>query len=141
VAPTVTFGLNGPDRAILSYLPPDSHEIPDTGIPFNNPVTTGADVGKNGNGTPFNVDRETFYGLANRDFRDTKSDVGTIDLRHEFSNRTWSLRNVTRYGKSKNDYVWTQPDDSKGNTVLYGTVWRRANTRATETAPSPTSPA
>ncbi len=133
VAPTVTFGLTGPDRAIVSVYHLTSHEIPDTGIPFNNPVTSGADVGKNGNGTPFAVDRETFYGLANRDFRDTKSDVGTIDLRHEFS-KALSLRNVTRYGKSTNDYVWTQPDDSKGNTVRYGTVWRRANTRATETA-------
>jgi catecholate siderophore receptor len=132
VAPTVTFGLSGPDRAIVSLYHLTSHEIPDTGIPFNNPVTTGKDVARNGNGTPFAVDRETFYGLANRDFRDTKSDVGTIDLRHEFSPNL-SLRNVTRYGKSNNDYVWTQPDDSKGNTVLYGTVWRRANTRATET--------
>lgn len=132
VAPTVTFGLHGPDRAIVSLYHLTSHEIPDTGIPFNNPVTTGPNVSKNGNGTPFAVDRATFYGLANRDFRDTKSDVGTIDLRHEFS-RDLTLRNVTRYGKSNNDYVWTQPDDSKGNTVLYGTVWRRANTRATET--------
>jgi catecholate siderophore receptor len=132
VAPTVTFGLNGPDRAVVSLYHLTSHEIPDTGIPFNNPITTGPNVSKNGNGTPFAVDRETFYGLANRDFRDTRSDVGTIDLRHEFS-KDLSLRNVTRYGKSTNDYVWTQPDDSKGNTVLYGTVWRRANTRATET--------
>lgn len=132
VAPTVTFGLNGPDRAIVSLYHLTSHEIPDTGIPFNNPITTGADVAKNGNGTPFAVDRATFYGLANRDFRDTKSDVATIDLRHEFS-RNLSLRNVTRYGKSNNDYVWTQPDDSKGNTVRYGTVWRRANTRDTQT--------
>jgi catecholate siderophore receptor len=132
VAPTVTFGLKGPDRAIISLYHLTSHEIPDTGIPFNNPITTGANVSKNGNGTPFAVDRETFYGLANRDFRDTKSDVGTIDLRHEFSPKL-ALRNVTRYGKSKNDYIWTQPDDSKGNTVLYGTVWRRANNRATET--------
>jgi catecholate siderophore receptor len=132
IAPTVTFGLNGPDRAILSFYHLSSHEIPDTGIPFNNPVTTGPNVSKNGNGTPFAVDRDTFYGLANRDFRDTKSDVGTIDLRHEF-NKDLVLRNVTRYGKSQNDYIWTQPDDSKGNTVLYGTVWRRANTRVTET--------
>jgi catecholate siderophore receptor len=133
VAPTVTFGLSGPDRAIVSLYHLTSHEIPDTGIPFNNPITTGPNVSKNGNGSPFAVDRETFYGLANRDFRNTKSDVGTVDLRHEFS-PTLALRNVTRYGKSQNDYVWTQPDDSKGNTVLYGTVWRRANTRATETA-------
>jgi catecholate siderophore receptor len=132
VAPTVTFGLNGPDRAIVSLYHLSTHEIPDTGIPFNNPFATGPNVAKNGNGTPFAVDRSTFYGLANRDFRDTKSDVGTIDLRHEFRPGL-ALRNVTRYGRSQNDYIWTQPDDSKGNTVLYGTVWRRANTRASET--------
>ena len=132
MAPTVTFGLTGPTRAIVSVYHLTTHEIPDTGIPFNNPVTTGTNVSKNGNGTPFNVDRSTFYGLANRDFRDTKSDIATIDLRHELANGI-TLRNVTRYGKTNNDYVWTQPDDSKGNTVLYGTVWRRANTRVTET--------
>jgi len=132
VAPTVTFGLNGPTRAIVSVYHLTTHEIPDTGIPFNNPFSSGTNVARNGDGRPWNVDRNTFYGLANRDFRDTRSDVGTIDLRHEFS-KAAVLRNVTRYGRSQNDYVWTQPDDSKGNTVLYGTVWRRANSRATET--------
>lgn len=132
VAPTVTFGLTGPDQAIVSVYHLTSHETPDTGIPFNNPFSSGANVAKNGNGQPWAVDRSTFYGLANRDFRDTKSDIATIDLRHRFAGGT-ELRNVTRYGKSNNDYVWTQPDDSKGNTVLYGNVWRRANTRVTET--------
>ena len=132
VAPTVTFGLNGPTKAILSYYHMQSSEIPDTGIPFNNPFTSGPNLARNGDGTPINVARETWYGLLNRDFRDTKSDIGTVDLRHDFGNNL-VLRNVTRYGKSQNDFVWTQPDDSKGNTMLYGTVWRRANTRVTET--------
>jgi catecholate siderophore receptor len=132
IAPTITFGLTGPTKAILSYYHMQSSEIPDTGIPFNNPFTTGPNVARNGNGTPIDVPRETFYGLVNRDFRDTKTDIGTIDLRHEFGNNL-VLRNVTRYGKSKNDFVWTQPDDSKGNVALYGTVWRRANTRVTDT--------
>ncbi|WP_229452018.1 TonB-dependent receptor [Massilia niastensis] len=132
IAPTVTLGLTGPTRAILSYYHMESSEIPDTGIPFDNPITTGANVSKNGGGTPFTVDREAFYGLANRDFRDTETDVATVDVRHEFGSGL-ALRNVTRYGKSSQDYVWTQPDDSKGNTVLYGTVWRRANTRVVDT--------
>ena len=132
IAPTVTFGLNGPTKAILSYYHLTTSEIPDTGIPFNNPFSSGANVARNGNGTPVDVDRSTFYGLANRDFRDTKTDIGTVDLRHDFGGGL-VLRNVTRYGKSKNDYVWTQPDDSKGNVILYGTVWRRANTRFTDT--------
>ncbi|KQQ96608.1 TonB-dependent siderophore receptor [Massilia sp. Leaf139] len=132
IAPTVTFGMSGPTKAILSYYHMESSEIPDTGIPFNNPFSSGPNVARNGNGTPLNVARETFYGLANRDFRDTETDIGTIDLRHDFGNDL-VLRNVTRYGKSTNDFVWTQPDDSKGNVLLYGTVWRRANTRVTDT--------
>jgi len=132
IAPSVTFGLMGPTRAVLSYYHMQSSEIPDTGIPFDNPISSGPDMAKNGGGTPFTVDREAFYGLANRDFRDTETDVATVDLRHELS-ANLALRNVTRWGKSGQDYVWTQPDDSKGNTVRYGTVWRRANTRIVDT--------
>ena len=132
IAPTVTFGLNGPTRAILSYYHMQSSEIPDTGIPFNNPFASGPNTASNGDGTPLDVARDTFYGLVNRDFRDTEADIGTVDLRHEFS-PSLALRNVTRYGKTSNDFVWTQPDDSKGNVALYGTVWRRANTRVTDT--------
>jgi hypothetical protein len=132
VAPTVTFGLNGPTRAILSVYHLTSHEIPDTGIPFNNPSAaaptwrrTATAPRSTSTATP-----STAWPTATSAI--PRSDVGTIDLRHEFSGAL-VLRNVTRYGKSTNDYVWTQPDDSKGNTVLYGTVWRRANTRATDT--------
>ncbi|MFC4930817.1 TonB-dependent receptor [Massilia sp. GCM10023247] len=132
IAPTITFGLTGPTKAILSYYHMTSNEIPDTGIPFNNPFASGPNVPLNGDGTPVKVDRNTFYGLVNRDFRDTETDIGTVDLRHDFGNKL-VLRNVTRYGKTKNDFVWTQPDDSKGNVALYGTVWRRANTRVTDT--------
>ena len=132
VAPTVTFGLTGPTKAVLSYYHLSSRDIPDSGIPFDNPFASGPNTTRNGNGTPFDVSRETFYGLANRDFRDIDSDIGTVDLRHDFGN-SLVLRNVTRYGKSKNDYIYTSPDSSVGNTVLYGTVWRRANTRITDT--------
>jgi catecholate siderophore receptor len=140
IAPTVTFGLTGPTRAILSYYHMSSEEIPDSGLPFNNPHASGPLVRLNGDGTPVSVARGTFYGLVNRDFRDTTTDIGTIDLRHDFGNNL-VLRNVTRYGKSTNDYVWTQPDDSKGNLTQFGTVWRRANSRnaETETAANATS--
>ncbi|WP_256077883.1 TonB-dependent siderophore receptor [Massilia sp. YIM B04103] len=128
IAPTVAFGLTGSTKVNLSYYHMQSSETPDTGLPFNNPFTSGPNVAKNGDGTPVSVPRDTFYGLVNRDFRDTKSDIGTIDVKHDFGNGM-SFRNVTRYGRTSNDYVWTQPDDSKGNLALYGTVWRRANTR------------
>ncbi|MEC5162448.1 MULTISPECIES: TonB-dependent receptor [unclassified Janthinobacterium] len=135
VAPSVSFGMQSPTKVTLSYYHMESSELPDTGLPFNNPFATvgtntakRADIALNGNGTPVSVPRSTFYGLTKRDFRDTQSDIGTIDVRHEFG-AGLVLRNVTRYGSTGNDYVYTQPDDSKGNTVKYGTVWRRANSR------------
>jgi catecholate siderophore receptor len=121
-APSVAFGLTGPTKVNLSYYHYKSSELPDAGVPFDNPFTTGANVAKS----------ETFYGLVDRDFRDTKSDIGTIDIKHEFGNGL-AFRNVTRYGKTGNEYVYTLPDDSKGNVVLYGTVWRRHNSRNVET--------
>ncbi|MYM28525.1 TonB-dependent siderophore receptor [Duganella sp. CY15W] len=132
IAPSISFGMNSSTKVNLSYYHMQSDELPDTGIPFNNPFTSGTNVSKNGDGTPISVPRDTFYGLVNRDFRKTQTDIGTIDVRHDFANGM-VFRNVTRYGKSDNDYVWTQPDDSKGNTMLYGTVWRRANTRVAST--------
>jgi catecholate siderophore receptor len=131
-APSVAFGLTGPTKVNLSYYHYKSSELPDAGVPFDNPFTTGPNVAKNGVGKPVSVPSETFYGLVERDFRDTKSDIGTIDLKHEFGNGL-AFRNVTRYGKTGNEYVYTLPDDSKGNVVLYGTVWRRHNSRNAET--------
>ena len=75
---------------------------------------------------PADVNRKNFYGLAS-DYRKTTSDMGTIGIEHDFSDRL-TLRNMTRYTYSTQKYVWTQPDDSQGN-VLNGRVWRRANTR------------
>ncbi len=132
IAPSIGFGLGTDTTVLLSYYHMQSDDLPDSGIPFNNPFSSGSNVAKNGDGQPVSVDRNTFYGLANRDFHKTEADIATLDVKHTFGSGM-TLRNVARYGKTSNDYVWTQPDDSKGNVVLYGNVWRRANSRFTET--------
>lgn len=132
IAPSVGFGLGTDTSLVLSYYHMQSDDLPDSGIPFNNPFSSGSNVSRNGDGQPVSVDRNTFYGLVNRDFHKTEADIATIDAKHTFGNGM-TLRNVMRYGKTTNDYVWTQPDDSKGNVVLYGNVWRRTNSRITET--------
>ncbi len=118
IAPTLSFGLGTPTRVTLGYYHLDTDDIPDGGIPYEYP---------RGNlSGPVDVDRDNFYGLTS-DYRKTTSDMVTLGVEHDF-NDALTLRNTTRYTHSDQRYVWTQPDDSKGN-VANGLVWRRANTR------------
>jgi catecholate siderophore receptor len=126
-APSLTLGLNSPTRVTLSYYHMQTDDLPDSGIPYNNPRAGDA---RNGDGSPYNVNRSNYYGLADRDFRKTQADIATVRVEHDFGARL-HIRNTTRYSKTSNDYIWTQPDDSQGNTYN-GLVWRRANTRISE---------
>lgn len=135
VAPSIAFGLGTPNRFTVSYYHLQSDDLPDAGIPYNNPTfvarTDGrARVLQAGNGEPINVDRSTFYGQKDRDFRKERVDMATFRFEHTFSHDL-HLRNTTRYAESAQDFIYTQPDDSKGN-IYYGLVWRRPNTRVSE---------
>ncbi len=135
VAPSISFGLGTPNRATVSFYHLKSNDLPDSGIPYNNPTFTARTDGRTqvlqkGDGEPIDVDRSTYYGMVNRDFRKERVDMATVRLEHDFSHDV-HLRNTTRYSESAQDYLWTQPDDSKGN-IYYGLVWRRPNSRVTE---------
>ena len=157
VAPSFALGLGTPTRLTASYYYLESHELPDSGLPYlytiGNAPGTGdihsrpaiGTVTTAGGQTGY-VDRSTFYGLRDRDFRDQTTHQATIRVEHDFGGVT--LRNTARYTHSDQAYIYTQPDDSQGN--VYGTsaanpatgaaaargdvtnggqVWRRANTR------------
>ncbi|NYT62268.1 TonB-dependent siderophore receptor [Alcaligenaceae bacterium] len=132
IAPTITFGLNTPTRVTLSYYHLQTDDLPDGGIPYAYPSSKverdGSYMGITETG-PANVDRNNFYGLTS-DYRKTTSDMATIAIEHDFSDRL-TLRNTSRYTLSDQEYVWTQPDDSQGN-VLNGKVWRRMNSRISD---------
>ncbi|RDI99163.1 TonB-dependent receptor [Dyella solisilvae] len=133
IAPSVTFGLHADTSVTLSYYHLKSDDTPDSGIPYNNPfAATSPNARLNGNGKPISVPRDTYYGLLDRDFQKTTDDAGTILVRHNFGDG-WVLRNTTMYTRSTNNYLWTQPDDSNGNFLVNGGVWRRANSRNTAT--------
>ncbi|AGI22903.1 TonB-dependent receptor [Pseudomonas sp. MT3] len=123
IAPSVTFGLNGPTRVTVSHYHLESDDTPDSGIPY----AKSADRSKHNPDKPVNVDRDNYYGLEDRDFSKSRVDTSTITVEHDF-NDNLSLRNTTRYGTSHIDYIWTQPDDSQGN-INNGSVWRRNNNR------------
>jgi len=157
VAPSVTFGLGTDTRLTASYYHLTTHELPDSGIPFLYTIGNAPGTGDIyttpalGNittmgGTKGFVDRSTYYGLVNRDFRDSTTDQFTVRFEHDFGGLT--IRNTSRFTHAYQAYSFLLPDDSTGNVfgtattnpttgaagtrgdiLTGGYVWRRANTR------------
>lgn len=150
VAPSLTIGLGTPTRLTASYYHLESHELPDSGLPYLYTIGNARGMGNirsepvlgrvtTASGAVGTVGRSTFYGLSNRDFRDATTHQAMLRVDHDFGGLT--LRNTARLTHSDQAYIYTQPDDSQGN--VYGTtavdiganlasggyVWRRANTR------------
>lgn len=156
IAPSIAIGIEGPTKLTLSYYHLDTDELPDSGIPFlytiaNAPLGTTYNEPALGNITTISgqtgfVDRDTFYGLKARDFRDSKTDQLTLRFDHDFGNGI-KFRNTSRYNHNSQAYIFLLPDDSTGNVfgtsatpatgagaargdvLTGGYVWRRANTR------------
>lgn len=150
-APSVTIGLGTATRLTASYYYLESHELPDSGLPFlytiGNAPGTGNIYSQPAlgnvtliNGTTGYVDRSTFYGLKARDFRDATINQATLRFEHDLLPNI-TIRNTARFTRSEQAYIFLLPDDSTGN--VYGTtttntgtnittggyVWRRGNTR------------
>ncbi|BCT31347.1 TonB-dependent siderophore receptor [Pseudomonas protegens] len=130
VAPSLTFGLGTPTRVNVSYYHMESDDLPDSGIPYGyGSASATAHVHDKPND---GGDSSNFYGLKGRDFRKTRADISTISIEHDLSD-SMTLKNTLRHGNTGQDYILTQPDDSKFNVNRYGTVWRRANSRVSTT--------
>ncbi|TWB11148.1 TonB-dependent receptor [Gluconacetobacter diazotrophicus] len=132
VAPSVSLGLGTPDRVTLMYYHMQNDDLPDVGIPYDNPTfnarTDGAPrLVTAGNGAPVKVPFDTWYGLVNRDSDQDSIDMGTLRLEHDFNSHL-HIRNTTRYSETSQNDLWTMPDDSQGN-IYYGYVYRRLNSR------------
>ena len=71
VAPSVALGIGGATTLTLDYLHQEEDDIPDYGVPF-------------AAGRPVPVPRQTYYGLPTDDRYQSRVDVGTIRLQHDF---------------------------------------------------------
>jgi catecholate siderophore receptor len=139
IAPSVKVGMTGPTSLSLDFYHMQSSELPDQGIPYtrtaaslpvgyNEVAPLGTDPFTTSTGGTVQRSRGTFFGLANRDFRTTNIDSAGARFETQLA-KDLKLRNTLRYTNTEQDYLWTQPDDSRGNVYLYGTVARRANAR------------
>lgn len=131
IAPSLAFGLGTDTRVNLDYYHLESNDTPDSGVPYTIPLGGSAARTKSNPDKPYSGgDHSNFYGL-DRDFRKGRTDTATFAIEHDLSD-SLTIKNTLRHGTSMQDYILTQPDDSKGN-VNNGTVWRRANTRVSNT--------
>lgn len=131
IAPSLAFGLGTDTRVNLDYYHLESNDTPDSGVPYTIPAGGSAARTKSNPDKPYaGGDHSNFYGL-DRDFRKGRTDTATFAIEHDL-NDSLTIKNTLRHGTSMQDYILTQPDDSKGN-VNNGTVWRRANTRVSNT--------
>ncbi len=125
IAPSITFGLDTPTRATLSYYYLKSDDTPDSGVPYWNPTD------KTATGKPLDAKQGIYYGWLDRDFQKQENQSGTLKLEHDLTDNI-TVSNTAVFSNSKNDYVWTQPDDSKKN-IATDQVWRRVNSRISDT--------
>ncbi|VVP77049.1 putative TonB-dependent receptor BfrD [Pseudomonas fluorescens] len=131
IAPSLAFGLGTDTRVNLDYYHLESNDTPDSGVPYTIPTGGSAARTKSNPDKPYaGGDHSNFYGL-DRDFRKGRTDTATFAIEHDLSD-SLTIKNTLRHGTSMQDYILTQPDDSKGN-VNNGSLWRRANTRVSNT--------
>ncbi len=95
IAPSITWGLEGPTQVTFSYLHQDERNIPDYGIPYIN-------------GRPAPVPRGSFYGINGLDRELTTTDVATLRLQHRFNDAV-TVRNTTRWANYSRSLNATAP--------------------------------
>jgi catecholate siderophore receptor len=96
-----------------NYIHTNLHGMPDFGVPYYRPGTpapaTGFTSTSGGPFTDFGVNRNTFYGLVNRDYYSTKQDIGTFGGEVSIT-PDLTLSSKTRVQRSVQDYIGTLPE-------------------------------
>jgi catecholate siderophore receptor len=105
LAPSFAIGLRTPTRLTASYFRLQQDGIPDYGLPWV--PATNVPLAQYANQTP-PVDFSNFYGMRNRDYEKTATDLGTVVVSHDV-NSAFTVRNQVRYGVTDRDSLITSP--------------------------------
>jgi catecholate siderophore receptor len=103
-----------------NYIHTNLHGLPDFGVPYYRPGSPQTQYTSTAGGpyTDFGVNRNTFYGLVNRDYYSIKQDIGTFGGEVAIT-PDLTLSNKTRVQRSVLDYIGTLPE---GPNAALGTV-------------------
>ena len=119
-APSVAFGLGTPTQAMLSFFHMKQDNVPGYGVPWV-PANTGPLAGYSNRPPP--SDWSNFYGLKKRDFEHVTTDLGTAEVKHEFS-PDLTLRNQVRFGETLRDSIITSPRFATNSSDVVRTDWK-----------------
>lgn len=98
VAPAITIGIDNPTNLTLQYEHLDDKGMPQYGLRYY------ANLG----GFLPDFDRSGYYGFANLDQQNSKTNALQAIFSHEFSDSI-KIRNLTRYEKIKQNTITSQP--------------------------------
>jgi catecholate siderophore receptor len=121
-------GLGTDTTATLSYYHLTSDQMPDYGIPLYTKLG-GATAPRPDASGVLDVPYDSFYGLSARDYLRNEVDSVTLKLEHRV-NDNLSIRNVTRYSETLNDYVVTNPGDGGAARLIDGVWWMKRGTKS-----------
>lgn len=105
IAPTITFGMQSPNRVAASYFHFLEDDIPDYGLPWY--FNTAAPVA-----------RRNYYGFSSLNYLRANVDIGTVKAEHDLGAHGL-LRNVTRYANYVRSARITEP---QVNTATSGSI-------------------
>ena len=122
-------GLGTDTTGTFSYYHLTSEQMPDYGIPLFTKIgirTTESGI--------LDVPYDAFYGLKARDYLINEVDTFTVAFEHRVS-EALSIRNVTRYSETLNDYVVTNPGDggnitNNGVALIGSEYWMKRGTKS-----------
>jgi len=122
-------GLGTNTSATFSFYHLDSNQMPDYGIPLFTKIgvrTTDSGI--------LDVPYDSFYGLTARDYLTNTVDSLTFEMEHVVS-PDLTIRNISRYAETLNDYVVTNPGDggnitNGGVALIGGEYWMKRGTKS-----------
>jgi catecholate siderophore receptor len=112
-------------KVSADYVHTDIHGLPDFGVPYYRPGSVGSTLAggaqfnttAGGPAPDYGVNRNNFYGFANRDFYQTHQDLGTINTEVQIT-PDLTISDKVRYSHTLLDYIGTIPESPNYTTGL-----------------------
>lgn len=121
-------GIGTDTRITASYYHLTRNDMPDYGVPLYTKLGGATAPRRTASGV-LDVPRDSFYGLTARDFQKTVADSVTLISEHDINDAV-TFRNVSRYSKTLNDYVVTNPGDGGSAQFVAGEWWMKRGTKS-----------